>query len=211
MTGKRAAKKQALRDRLVDAAEAQMMTEGLKGLRARDIAKEAGCALGSVYTAFRDLDELALTVNMRTASRLDIVLAEARNSTENAEEQLMAMADHYHQFALEDYHLWVALFDHHLQENEDLPEWYQSKHFSLFRHVELSLQQLCPNHSQEQTAATARTLFSAVHGIITINMHARFIAISPKELTRQLHSFLTIYIDGLKQQSMTGEKLGKNH
>ncbi len=200
MAGKREENRLALKQRLVRAAERQMAELGLKGLRAREIAEEAGCALGSVYTVFKDLDDLALHVNLRTVSHLDKDLAQAQQSMEDAESQLVAMADSYHHFAMTHKNLWVALFDHQLYGHEELPKWYQERHIDLFTHVEQSLQALCPDSPRQLTQATARTLFSAVHGIVSINMQARFIAVPEKQLTQQLHDFLHAYIKGLKAQ-----------
>ena len=52
-----------LRDRLIDIAQEAIAARGLAGLKARDLAAAAGCALGAIYTAFDDLDELILRVN----------------------------------------------------------------------------------------------------------------------------------------------------
>ncbi len=46
----------ALREALVSAAERTVAAQGLSGLRARDLAREAGCAVGAIYTVFPDLD-----------------------------------------------------------------------------------------------------------------------------------------------------------
>ena len=59
-------RRERLRTALIDAAEATIAAEGLAALKARDLAKEVGCALGAIYTAFPDLDALILTVNLRT-------------------------------------------------------------------------------------------------------------------------------------------------
>jgi len=49
-----------MRERVLEAAEAVISTKGLAGLKARDISARAGCALGAIYTVFEDLDELIL-------------------------------------------------------------------------------------------------------------------------------------------------------
>ena len=64
-----------MRERVLEAAEAVISTKGLAGLKARDIAARAGCALGAIYTVFEDLDELILGVNQRTLARLEAALA----------------------------------------------------------------------------------------------------------------------------------------
>jgi len=66
-----------LRERLLEAARAAINARGLSGLKARDLAAETGCALGAIYTAFDDLDELILRVNVLGAA-LDAALAKLR-------------------------------------------------------------------------------------------------------------------------------------
>ena len=53
------------------AAEDTIAKGGLGELRARDLADEAGCAVGAIYNAVEDLDELMLLANMRTLAALE--------------------------------------------------------------------------------------------------------------------------------------------
>src|SRR5262245_57551006 len=73
-----------LRDALVAAAERTIEREGLRGLRARALAEEVGCAVGAIYNAVKDLDELVLLVNARTLTTLEAELAAADRTTERA-------------------------------------------------------------------------------------------------------------------------------
>ena len=68
------ARRAALRAGLVAAAERRIAADGLGGLRARDLAAEAGCALGAIYTVFPDLDALILEVNLRTLGLFEAAL-----------------------------------------------------------------------------------------------------------------------------------------
>lgn len=45
-------RRERLRMALIDAAEATIAADGLAALKARDLAREVGCALGAIYTAF---------------------------------------------------------------------------------------------------------------------------------------------------------------
>jgi len=57
MAGKVEARRAALRDALIHHAEIRIERDGLKNLRARDLAKDAGCALGAIYNVFGDLND----------------------------------------------------------------------------------------------------------------------------------------------------------
>src|SRR6516164_10889056 len=78
-----------LREQLIDAAERTIASKGLAALRARDLARETGCAVGTIYNVFEHLDELVLCVGSRTLAMLDAALEAARSrgpysSTEEA-------------------------------------------------------------------------------------------------------------------------------
>src|ERR1700738_2521543 len=68
---KAAERRDRLRDALIDAAERTIETHGLRALRARDLAAEVGCAVGAIYNAVVDLDELIYAVNARTLAALE--------------------------------------------------------------------------------------------------------------------------------------------
>ena len=77
MGNNRDAKRAALKERLIDAAEMVIAQNGLRGLKARDVTAQAGCALGALYNAVQDLDQLVLLVNSRSLARLGAALHDA--------------------------------------------------------------------------------------------------------------------------------------
>ncbi|MDB4054099.1 TetR/AcrR family transcriptional regulator, partial [Octadecabacter sp.] len=112
MAGKVEARRAVLRDTLIAHAETRIKADGLKNLRARDLAKDAGCALGAIYNVFGDLNDLVLAVNARTFHRLGAAVAEAlAQAPQNATQQLIVMSHAYHRFAAENFNAWRALFD----------------------------------------------------------------------------------------------------
>ena len=66
MAGKVEQRRAILRERLIDISERTIAQNGLHSLKARDIAKEANCATGAIYTHFKDLQDLIMEVNART-------------------------------------------------------------------------------------------------------------------------------------------------
>ena len=59
-----------LRLRLIDLAEAQIAASGAASLKARDLAAQAGCAVGAIYNVVDDMTALVMQVNVRTFARL---------------------------------------------------------------------------------------------------------------------------------------------
>src|SRR5918911_5527284 len=69
-------RRRRLRDTLIIAAEDVIRKQGLSGLRARELAKIAGCAVGAIYNVFPDMDGLVLAINAGTLDRIDAAVGE---------------------------------------------------------------------------------------------------------------------------------------
>ena len=162
-------RRRALRQTLIDIAERRIAADGLSALRARDLAAEAGCALGAIYTVFADLTDLVLEVNARTFQRLGAAVAASQDGTEtDPTARLIAMGQAYHRFAADNRTLWRALFDIDRPAGQAAPDWYLREMGLLFRWIDAPLAELDPALPEADRALMVRALFSAVHGIVTL-------------------------------------------
>jgi AcrR family transcriptional regulator len=176
-------RKADLRTRLIEAAEAEIAEKGLLGLKARDVTQRAGCALGAIYNAVADLDELVMRVNSRTLERLGAALAPASDSG-GPEAITLALADAYAVFALENRRLWSALFEHRLPEGVEMPDWHRQEHEVLIARIVAPLRQLRPDLPDTDIRLRVRTLFGAVHGVVHLALQGRLVGV-PEPLLRQ--------------------------
>ena len=71
---KAVARRRKLRDALIAAAERTIAAEGLRGLKARELAYKVGCAVGAIYNVVTDLDDLIFAVNALTLEQLEKTL-----------------------------------------------------------------------------------------------------------------------------------------
>ena len=171
MAGKVAARRAALRDTLIENAEKRIEADGLRNLRARDLAKDAGCALGAIYNVFGDLNDLVLAVNARTFHRLGAAVAESlADAPQDATEQLIVMSHAYHRFAAQNFNLWRALFDIERPAGETAPDWYLIEMGRLFAYIDAPLSVIFPHHTPEKRALLTKALFSSVHGIVLLGL-----------------------------------------
>jgi AcrR family transcriptional regulator len=180
-----------LRERLIDAAERSIAANGLAGLRARDLAHDAGCAVGTIYNVFEHLDELILCVGSRTLAMLDSVLGAVRSarpygSPEDPADDLVRLALAYLEFAAEHTVRWRALFDHRMSEARPLPQWFVDQQHALFAQAERPLVTLLPELDPEVRRTLARTLFSAVHGIVVLGLEEKLESLPFPDLRDQL-------------------------
>ena len=181
----------ALREQLIDAAEFTIAEKGLTALKARDLAQEVGCAVGTIYNVFEHLDELVLCVGLRTLAMLEAALGAApplggRHLTETAADDLVRLALAYLEFAAKHTVRWRALFEHRMSEARPLPEWFVEQQHRLFAQVERRLAALLPELDRDARRILARTVFSAVHGIVVLGLEEKLVSLPLPDLGRQL-------------------------
>jgi AcrR family transcriptional regulator len=191
-------RREKLRSDLILAAERLIADRGLAGLKTRDLAREIGCANGAVYNLVADVDELILRVGSRTLHRLDEALSTAGSAGEpSAQETLVRIALAYCDFAAENLGLWRALFEHRMDADKPLPEWSIDDQLQLFRHVYKPLAALFPKRSREEFGITARSLFSAVHGMVALGLEQKLVAVPLPALRKEIAGLVRAMIDGL--------------
>jgi hypothetical protein len=66
-----------------------------------------------------------------------------------------------------------------------------------FELMHTPLARLLPDRSQAQVAILARLMFSAVHGIISLGLEERMVAVPPDQLFRQVAEFVDTHLTGL--------------
>ena len=185
-------KKEDLKARLVAAGTDLVRDQGLKGLRARDIAERAGAALGGLYTVFPDLDGLILTVNSGTLKRLETALETAIPREAGIEDTFLNLSLAYLRFALAEKNLWAALFEHRMPDGVAVPDWHLAEHAFLIGLIAVPMAARMPEASAEDIAIRARTFFSAVHGVIAISLEGRFVGITPERLEEEVAALARI-------------------
>jgi AcrR family transcriptional regulator len=190
---KAVARRRKLRDALIRAAERTITKEGLRGMKARELAYRVGCAVGAIYNVFTDLDDLIFAVNALTLEQLEKTLTLAgekgADPQAGATRALTHLAHAYMDYAAENRPRWRALFDHRLAEGKDVPAWYQANLARLFVYIEEPLRQLVPTAPAHERALLARSLFSAVHGIVLIGLEEKLQSI-PLSIVREQVTFM---------------------
>ena len=187
-----------LREALIEAAERAIAARGLAGVRSRELAQEIGCANGAIYNLVENLDELVLRVGSRTLARLDAALTAAeRDGPAAPADMLVRIAVAYCDFAAQNLELWRALFEHRMEQGRDIPEWAIGEQMELFGHIYRPLAALFPKRSTEQLSVTARSLFSAVHGIVALGLEHKLIAVPIEALRSEVAIIVRAMANGL--------------
>ena len=191
MTVKQTDRHAVLREQLIDAAERTIAEKGLAALKARDPARAVGCAVGTIYNVFKHLDELVLCVGSRTLKLLEAALRAVRSpsrdgSADEAVADMVRLALAYLDFAAKYTVRWRALFEHRMSETRPLPEWFVEQQHRLFAQLERPLEALLPKLDRDTRRILARTVFSAVHGIVALGLEEKLVSLPLPDLARQL-------------------------
>ena len=190
-----AARHQNLHDRLLVAAETAIEQSGLQTLRARALADAVGCSVGAIYGPFPDLDALILAVNARTLEAIDAALRVVPPG--EPAERLVHLAMAYLDYAAAHRQRWDALFEHRLPDGRPLTPWYADRLALMFHHIEGPLADLQPGLAGDQLARLARTLFSAVHGVVQLGLDEKITPMPPAMLREQLRIIVGAMASGL--------------
>jgi AcrR family transcriptional regulator len=190
-------KKDDLRARLLRIAGKHIEKHGYSALRARDITAEAGSALGGLYTVFDDLDALVVAVNSETLQTLDEVVLATVTGTEPPAQQLLMLGQRYLDFARQNPRRWRALFEHRLPEGTAFPDSHIANQARLLMHIAKPLAQLQPGLSEVDLMIRARTMFAAVHGIVSISLDNRFVGLATETLDQEIDRFIRLLLAGI--------------
>ncbi len=185
--------------RLIEAAEAAIAAHGLAELRARDLAQAAGCSVGAIYGVFPTLDALILAVNDRTVSALQDAMPAAPGR--DPAELLAGFAEAYLAFAATHRHRWAALFKHRMPPGLEGSPDYQARQNDVFASIGAPLAVLRPGLSKDELTLLARTLFSAVHGIVQLGLEEKLASVPLDVLSAQLRAMVHAIAAGLARQA----------
>lgn len=180
---------------MIEIARGLIAANGLRSLKVRDVAEAADCSIGSVYNEFGDFDGLILTVNRETVRALTVQLVAV--PAEDPVRQLHGLAESYLTFAAEHANLLRSLFEHRMEDDRPFPEDILLMVMQAFALMHEPMVRLLPDRDPEEVALLARMMFSAVHGIISLGLEERMVAVPPEKLRQQLAQFVDTHLAGL--------------
>ena len=180
---------------MIEIARGLIAANGLRSLKVRDVAEAADCSIGSVYNEFGDFDGLILTVNRETVRALTARLVAV--PAEDPVRQLHGLAEGYLAFAADHANLLRSLFEHRMEDDRPFPEDILLMVMQAFALMHEPMVRLLPDRDSEEVALLARMMFSAVHGIISLGLEERMVAVPPEKLRQQLAQFVDTHLAGL--------------
>ena len=90
-----------------------------------------------------------------------------------------------------------SLFEHRMENDRPFPEDILLMVMQAFALMHEPMVRLLPGRNPEEVALLARMMFSAVHGIISLGLEERMVAVPPEKLRQQLAQFVDTHLTGL--------------
>ena len=187
-----------IRERILASAVSRVSEEGVEWLRARDVAADAGIALGSIYKHFADFDDLVMAVNSRTLALMNEALDAAAEGVADPAERLERLALAYLAFAEEQPQRWAALFEHRMARAGSVPEWHQDDQAALFNLIDAPIATLAPDMDETARAVRTRTVFGAAHGVVALALQDRFAGVPRGALEEEIAMVARAMVAGLR-------------
>ena len=192
LRGQKKSKRRAL---MLGIARDIIASKGLRLLKVRDVAEAADCSIGSVYNEFGDFDGLILAVNRETVLALTDRLTAVPE--DDPIRQLRGLAVTYLEFFSEHANLLRSLYEHRMEDDRPFPEDMLLMVMRAFALMHQPLIRLLPDRDPKDIAMLARLMFSAVHGIISLGLEERMVAVPPDSLRQQVAQFVDTHLIGL--------------
>ncbi|WP_404712249.1 TetR/AcrR family transcriptional regulator [Sphingomonas sp. MMS24-J13] len=147
---------------ILSGGQALLAEVGYARFSAREVAKRIGYSIGTIFNVFGSHDALLTALNSGTfvlwAEALRTKLAEAGH------DRIAALVEGYFDFAEGNPNLWMAIYDHRLPPDVELPEDYRRLRAGLTGIIEAEIARTLPHTPADRIPALTRSLVATVHG-----------------------------------------------
>ena len=188
---------------ILDVAENIILEEGYQKLSARKISTQIGCAVGSLYNAYENLNDIFLRVNQRTLKRLHNQFKEyLKKSSPFPSESLLGLGNIYMRFWESDFQLANTLFNYTQPEKKSLPEWAQHDVDDVFFTIIETIEPIREDLS-ERPEIIACVLWAGLHGIATLCFSGKMEVVASETHLGLTRSFIQSYFKGVTKIKMS--------
>lgn len=156
-----------------------MAEHGFARFSARQVAREIGYSVGTIYNIFPSLDHLLIAINTRTFVEW-AEFVERRLQTAG-DDRIGALVHGYFDFAREQTNLWLAIYDHRLPPGMALPVDDDETRRGLTFIVIRELAAVLPQLDGDEVERLARSLIATVHGHCTYALNGSFELMGEKD------------------------------
>lgn len=139
-----------------------MARQGFARFSAREVAKQIGYSIGTLYNVFGSSDALVLAINTRTFELWTQHLQAALDGA--GEDRIETLVEAYFAFAQGSPNLWMAIYDHRLPDGMEVPDADARTRGELTGIVRAEIASALGRDDDEAVEALSRSLIAVVHG-----------------------------------------------
>lgn len=143
---------------------------GFQNFSARAVAAKMGYTVGTLYHLFGDLDTFILHVNARTLD--EWYDEEVKGVPKKPEQRARYFAHSYYEYARKNYNRWIALYEHRMQDDKRVPDWYVPKMMRMFALINDAVMPHV-NNDAKKAERIAKLMWASVHGISTLALQGK--------------------------------------
>ncbi|MBI1386397.1 MAG: TetR family transcriptional regulator [Rhizobiales bacterium] len=187
-----------LAERIRRSAREIASESGIVGLSAREIARRVGYSAGTLYNVFRNIDEIILHVEADMLAELLQELDIERDSRSGSLD-VRGFVGVYSSYVRRNELAWSLFVDHAVPAGEPLPEWYKAVLQDVLEHLTQALAREI-DVEQKSVRNSALLLWTALQGINSSNVAAKFSCLRQETLDEQTSELVETFVVGLRQR-----------
>lgn len=186
-----------LRALILDVSTSLICEGGIGSFSAREVARRIGYSPGTIYNVFHNLDELILVIEGRLLDELAFELDKVSIEL-NTSDRVLALAHTYLNFTAMKPKLWNLLFEHHVTDEANLPDWYKAKLDGLMGRFMDAILPLMPTAEILDVKRSAHVLWAGLHGISSLATAHKLTNITSESAVMLVDHLVCTYLAGLK-------------
>lgn len=181
-----------LKNLAIQAGYELIQERGFQAFSARAVAAKMGYTVGTLYHVFGDLDTFILHINARTLD--EWYEEEVKGIPKKPEQRARYFAHSYYKYAKANYNRWLALFEHRMQNDAPIPEWYIPKMMRMFALIGEAVMPHVGN-DPKKAEKLAKLLWASVHGISTLALDGKLTQVGAGTPEKMIDDLITLAVE----------------
>lgn len=189
--------KEELRQMTIEAGCKLISEVGFSGFSTRQVAKNIGYTVGTLYNVFESYDDIVLHINASTLDEMRGFIEKKVNPKLKGEKAVKELAKLHIEFAHKNYKSWSALFEYNISSNLDLPKWYNERIENLFEIIGDILSHFI--NKKSEVLKHAKVIWASIHGICVLSLTQKLNVVGKESAEDLTNSLIENYLRGIRE------------
>jgi len=185
--------RESVRKDILEKSTQIVVNDGFESLNVRKIASQIGCAVGTIYNVFKNLDEIVLHINASTLDEIYDIMHKTSSGCDSSIGTIKKLGHCYITFGQDNYHLWSMLFEHRLPTSDTPPDWYQEKIDKIFMLISDITAPLY-NGDKKKSMLAATVLWAGLHGVCSLALSGSLKRVKAESASTLADSLIENYL-----------------